>query len=188
VVGRGLARDIARKIDAAYLGNTTTNGPSGLASLTGSSGANVIDDGTGGAVFVENLDVFQEAISNGETHGMPVTAFIAAPADVLALAQLKDQEGSSRPLLGVDPTQPTRRTIQGVPLLSSPQATAGTIWAVPRDAVMIVQREGTEVVTDSSVYFTSDRVAVRATMRVGFGFVNPPAISKLSVTFTQSGS
>ena len=41
-IGLGLARDIARKIDAAFFANTPTNTPSGLLSL---SGINVVDTG-----------------------------------------------------------------------------------------------------------------------------------------------
>lgn len=181
LVGRGLARDIARKVDAAFLGNTVANGPSGLGSLTG---ANLIESGTPGtALSVTNLDPFAEAMSNAEVAGATVSAFIANPADVLALVQLKDQDGSNRPLLGVDPTNPTRRTIFGVPLLSSPQATAGSIWAVPSEASIVVQRTGTEVVADSSAYFGSDCTGVRAIMRVGFAFPNPAAITQLHVSF-----
>lgn len=32
-IGAGLARDLSRKLDAAFFGKTTTNGPSGLGSL-----------------------------------------------------------------------------------------------------------------------------------------------------------
>ena len=34
-------------------------------------------------------------------------------------------------------------------------------------------RAGTRIEVDRSVFFTSDRVAVKATMRVGFGFPAP---------------
>ncbi len=35
VVGQGLVRDLRTKLDSAWLGNTVTNGPNGLESLTG---------------------------------------------------------------------------------------------------------------------------------------------------------
>ena len=43
VVGDGLARDIARKIDLAFFANTTANGPDGLLSLT----TQTVDTGAG---------------------------------------------------------------------------------------------------------------------------------------------
>ena len=54
-IGRGLARSVAHKVDAAFFGNTVTNGPSGLLSL---SGVNVVDHGT---VTLDSLDLFHEA-------------------------------------------------------------------------------------------------------------------------------
>jgi Phage capsid family len=42
-IGKGLARSIAKKVDAAFFGDTVTNGPSGLLSLVG---VNVVDTGT----------------------------------------------------------------------------------------------------------------------------------------------
>jgi hypothetical protein len=36
------------------------------------------------------------------------------------------------------------------------------------------------VVTDSSVFFTKDSVAVRATLRVAFGFTYPLAVVKIT--------
>ncbi|WP_448620515.1 hypothetical protein [Geodermatophilus sp. URMC 65] len=49
--------------------------------------------------------------------------------------------------------------------------------------VTVVSREA-DVQADSSVYFTSDRIAVRATMRVGFGFVHPRALVRIRLAAT----
>lgn len=81
VVGQGMARDIARRIDLAFFGNTTQNGPSGLLSL---SDVQTVDGGT-----MTNLDAFAEAISLAESVGSVTTAFCASAATVLDLAQLK---------------------------------------------------------------------------------------------------
>ena len=54
-IGRGLARSVAKKIDAAFFAKHRDNGPSGLLSL---SGINVIDTGT---VTLTSLDPFHEA-------------------------------------------------------------------------------------------------------------------------------
>ena len=44
-------------------------------------------------------------------------------------------------------------------------------------------RSGTEVTTDSSAFFTSHRVAVRAvSMRVGWAFTDVAAVSKIAIT------
>ncbi|WML64764.1 phage major capsid protein [Rhodococcus sp. AH-ZY2] len=172
IVGAGLARDIARKLDSAFFGSTTTNGPDGLLSLTGVQSVD-----TGGTIT--NVDPFAEALSKAENVGAEINTFIAHPDTVLALAKLKTGTGLNTPLLGNDPSAPTKRVIQGVPLVSSPAVAAGDIWGIPRDRVHIVLRQDVTLDVDHSVYFTSDRVAVRATMRVGFGFVHEAAIVRI---------
>lgn len=174
VVGEGLTRDLRRKIDSAYFGNTVTNGPSGLGSLTTSTATN------GGSWA--NLDSFEAAKANAENLFTSVTAFCTSPATALELGTLKQfaAVGSNMPLLQSDPTQPSARTISGVPLLVSPAVGAGIVWAIPAARSLFVLRQDASVVTDSSVYFTSDRVAVRATLRVSFGFTHPLAITKIT--------
>lgn len=172
VVGDGLARDIARQVDTAFYGTTTTNGPGGLGGVTGVS---TVD--TGGTW--SNLDWAAEAISKAEQEGAELSAFVGHPTDVLTLSKLKDETGSNRPLLGTDPTAPTRRTILGVPLHVSAAVTAGTIWAYDRTRIVTVMRDDVTLDVDRSAYFTSDRIAIRATMRIGFGYPHPASIVKI---------
>jgi HK97 family phage major capsid protein len=174
VVGDGLVRDLRRKIDAAYFGNTVTNGPSGLGSLTTSTAGN--------AGAWANLDSFEAAKSAAETLHTTITAFVTSPATALTLGTLKEYgtTGSNKPLLQSDPTQPAARTISGVPLYVSPAVGADVVWAIPRQHSLFVIRQDASVVTDSSVFFTSDRVAVRATLRVSFGFTYPLSVVKIT--------
>ena len=170
IVGRGMVASLARKIDAAFFAATTANGPAGIASIAHQS----VDTGAFG-----NLDPFAEALSKARSVGATTTAFIAAPATVLALHQLKDETGSNRPLLTPDPTRPGQSVIFGVPLIVSPDIAAGVVWAVPRAHSFSVLREDTTLAVDSSAFFTSDRVAVRATCRVAFGFPHPAAVVRI---------
>lgn len=174
VVGQGLVRDLKRKIDAAYFGNTVTNGPSGLGSLTTSTATN-------GGTWA-TLDSFEAAKSAAETLHSTITAFVTSPATALTLSTLKQfgTVGSNMPLLQSDPTQPVARTISGVPLYVSPSVGADIVWAIPQQHSLFVIRQDASVVTDSSVYFTSDRVAVRATLRVSFGFTYPLTVVKIT--------
>ncbi|TFV78375.1 phage major capsid protein [Blastococcus sp. CT_GayMR19] len=181
VIGNGLARDIARKVDAAFFGNLANpNAQKGLGSLAVNANA---DDVQGLTVTAfDSLDVFAEAQSLAEGVGAAITSFVANPADALTLALLKESTGSNRPLLGADPTQPTRRLIGGVPLLRSSAVPAGTIWGIPRERVVVVIRKDVTMETDKSVFFTSDRIAVKAVMRVGFGYPQPSALVKITTT------
>lgn len=171
-IRRGLARSIAGKIDAAYFGALAAPAPSGLGALAG-----VATVDTGGSFT--NLDVFAEAIADVEANLGHATAFVTNPADGLTLAKLKVATGSNLPLLGADPTQPTGRQILGRPLFVSPAVTSGTVWAVDRAASFVVVREDVTLDFSRDSHFTSDRVAVRATMRVGFGFPHPNRICRI---------
>lgn len=174
MIGDGLARDIARKLDVAFFGSSPagTVQPDGLEDL---SEATLIDAGGAWA----NLDPFAAAVSNAEGRGVQVSSFVANPKDALALAQLKEGASSIRPLLGSDATVATRRVLLGVPLLVSPAVSEGTIWGIPRVRAVVVRRTDVDLDVDTSAYFTSYRTAVRAVMRVGFAFTDPAAIQKV---------
>jgi hypothetical protein len=130
-VGRGLARDIARKVDAAFFGDGTANGdeqPDGLAALTvGAGGVQDIAAGTAPT----NLDAFPQAQMLSANVGAQLTAFVANTTTALVLANMKEASGPGRPLLQPDPTQPTRRMIFGVPLLTSPEPRSAPSGACP---------------------------------------------------------
>lgn len=175
VVGNSLARSIAANVDAAFFGSLYAPAPAGLGSLTNASVSRIAAGTT-----PTNLDAFAAALAAVEQDGAQVTAFCANPADALTIAQLKTATGANSPLLGTDATNGTARQILGVPLLVSPKISAGTIWGVAAARNFTVLRTDVQVVADASAFFTSDRVAVRATMRVGFGFPTPRAVAKIA--------
>lgn len=177
-IGLGLARDIARKLDAAFFGKrgTDTLAPRGLGDLTGVSAVDA------GAAW-SNADPFSDAIYGAEQVGASLAAFVANPADAKLLAKLKTGAGLNSQLLQPDATQPTRRQIAGVPMLVSPAVTAGTVWGLPAGGLVVIAvRSDVELLRDESVYFTSDRVAIKASMRVTTLFPHEAAIQKVSLT------
>ncbi|KOG53042.1 hypothetical protein ADK76_29260 [Streptomyces griseoflavus] len=175
LVGDGLARSIAGALDRSFFGALSAPNPAGLES--------VADVGTvnAGTKFT-NLDAFQEAINRAEDVGATLTAFAANPVDALTLAQLKQTKDSNVPLLGSDPTAPTRRTIHGVPLYVTNAVTVGTVWGIPRDRVMVVMRRDVTLDVSKHVRFTRDQVAIKATMRAAHAFPHPAAIQRVSLT------
>ncbi|MGC0362926.1 HK97 family phage major capsid protein [Rhodococcus sp. 27YEA15] len=182
LVGKGLARDLARKLDAAFFGtNITTVGPPVVRNQNRPLGledvAGVSEVDTGGTI--PNTDVFAEAISKAEGVGATINHFVANPADLLALAKVKKATGSNEPLLGTDATSPSKRVVLGVPILPSAAVRLGTIWGVPKDHIHTAVRESAELAVDESAYFTSDRIAVRAILRAGFVFPHEEAIVKI---------
>jgi hypothetical protein len=82
-----------------------------------------------------------------------------------------------------DVTQATPRNIFGVPLWSSPEGTIAdaTVWALDRAQVCAVIRQDVGVQVDPSFVFGSDSLAVRAIMRIGFGYPRHAAVCKISL-------
>lgn len=176
IVGDSLARAIALKIDQAFFGAVASPAPSGLGSFVNGD-VNRVALGTAPA----NLDGFAKAQSLVEQTGAQITAWVGNPADVLTVQQLKTQTGSAQPLLGTDASNGTARTVFGVPVLSTPNTAAGNVWGLSAARCIVVIREDVTVESDASVFFTSDRIAVKAVMRVGFAFPVPKAVAKLAL-------
>ncbi len=100
VVGSGLVRDLQLRLDAAYFGNTTSNGPNELGHLTG---VTTVAGGT-----ITDLDAFVVALSEAEQIGAQLTAFVAHHDTVLSLSTLKIRGGSTSNPCSTS-TRPARR-------------------------------------------------------------------------------
>jgi HK97 family phage major capsid protein len=176
VVGDGIVRDLAKKLDSAFFGTTVTNGPAGLGSL---GGVQHVDAGSS----YTNLDPFAEALSKLETVDASLArAFIAHPNTLLELSEIKLASGWNAPLLGPDASSPTKRSILGVPLFWSPFIEEGLVWLLSQAKSFVVMRQDTSVVTDTSAFFSSDRVGIRATMRVSPCWPHQAAVIRIAPT------
>lgn len=173
-IGAGLSRDLARKLDAAFFGALPSPAPAGLGALSGVQ--SVVAAGAFGST-----DSFSKAVSLAEGVGATTTAFIVGPSTALSLATLKETNGSLKPLLGGDGTAATQRLIGGIPVIVSAAVPPNVAWAVDSSRILTVIRQGATVVADSSQYFSSDRVAIRATLRAAFGFVHPQSVVKITI-------
>lgn len=163
-VGAGLANQIARSVDAAYLANTTAKGPNGLLSIAYST----VDTGAS----LSNLDPFVQARYAAVAAGSQLSSWIVAPATAEALSKLKIATGSNQSLIqfvedGI--------TVAGLPVLVSDQVDAATkFWGIPKDHVVVVTRKGTSVERFDAV--DRDGTWVRAVARFGIGFLNPAGV------------
>ncbi|OAT69435.1 capsid protein [Mycobacteroides immunogenum] len=168
LIGAGLAENIARKIDACYLANTTAKGPDGLLAQSYTA----IDNG--GAAFT-SLDPFIAARYAAEANGSKLTHWIVSPATAEVLSKIKVQSGSQLNLLqfvddGIE--------VAGLPVLLSNQIDAGTLaWGIPKEHVQFVLRKDTEVRKFDAV--REDGVYIRAVARFGFAFLNEPGITRI---------
>jgi HK97 family phage major capsid protein len=183
-VGDGLTRSIARQLDVAFFGTGGGLAPPGLL-----SSPDVVTVTVPRSTWT-NFDWATQAQSQLERVGSTVTAFCASFETVRQLSEVKQFTGttvtSDEPLLQAgdgDVTHATPRNIFGVQLWSLPEGTIadGTIWALDRDKVYTVIRQGVGVVVDPSFYFGSDSLAVRVIIRVGFGYPHHAAICKITL-------
>jgi HK97 family phage major capsid protein len=185
LIGDGIARNMARVLDKAFFSASTSNGPAGIPSLVGLSG----EDGcqvVNSIGTLSNLDDFAAAISKIEAVGGKCTGFFADTATILALAQVKEFTGtitSNQPLLAVndDVSQPTTRTVLGVPLWPLPSGVIpiGQVWAWDAKRVMVGMRNDVSLMVSPYPYFTADAHAIRATQRFGFGFPHPQSVIQI---------
>ena len=115
LAGAALANQIARAIDAAYFGDTTTKGPSGLQSIEYTQ----VDTGAS----LTNLDPFVGGSYAALSAGSTLTNWIVRPAIAEALSKLKVASGSNQSLLQfVD----DGIVVRGLPVLVSDQVDAYT--------------------------------------------------------------
>lgn len=171
-IGRGLVRDIARKVDLAMFTNAGAKAPAGLAQLTGYTQVEAPADPA-------NLDPYIQARFRAAAVGAELAAYVLSPADAEALALVKESSTSAKRLLTESAGLPGSLAIDGVPVVTSPALTDGISWAIPKDSVRVGVRQDAQVDVDHSAFFTSDRVAVRGTMRVAFGFGHPAAVVQI---------
>ncbi|WP_189035174.1 phage major capsid protein [Streptomyces daqingensis] len=175
LIGDSMGAAIASKLDAAFFGNTVTNGPSGLESVTGFA---AVDAGTA----FDSMDAFVDAQVDLESAGARVTAWVTTPAVAKTLLKVKQGDSSNVPLITPDVSVASGRTLLGVPLFVSPYVAADTVYGIDASSTFVVIREGMTLSTSTDERFSSDQTSVRAILRVGFGFPRPSAIAKITLS------
>lgn len=170
-IAQTLSDQVIWSLDTAVLGNTTTNGPSGLQSLA----ATVVDPGAGALV---NTDAFVSSVyrAANATVSAKVSHFVVSPATAEALSLMKDSETSARNLL--DFMADGSILVAGVPLLISSLVDSGSVgWAVDKTQSRLVLRSGTTVtktyVPQNDSYFLS------AVARYGWVNLAPASVVRI---------
>jgi HK97 family phage major capsid protein len=138
-IGNSIADQIIWSLDTAVMGNTTTDGMSGLLSLA----ATQVDPGAS----LVNLDPFVKAVFAAQNADVPakVSHFVVSPATAEALSLLKiTTSGSNQSLLQFQ--QDGSILVAGVPILVSSLVDAGTTaWALDKNQSQLVLRAGTKI-------------------------------------------
>ncbi|CAM4518731.1 phage major capsid protein [Nocardia ninae] len=178
IVGRGLAKDIAKKLDMGAFGSLPAPAPPGLATL---SGVKAVAAHVQGGKLTD-FDWAAEAESLSALAGGNITHWIAAPDAALLVATTPlGGVGGQMPALQPDPALPTRRQVLGRPLLVSPAVASRTIWGIDQSRSFLAIAEDVTLEADRSVYFTSDRIAIRAKLRVSYGWPEPATVVKINI-------
>lgn len=179
VIGQSIANSLAQTIDAAFFGDLAAPAPSGLAALDGVS---VVQ----GAAQRTTFDDFAAAVSGTAQTGASLTSWACHPTTALALALATIKEGSDsvRPLMGADPTTPTRSVILGRPVLTSTAIPPdnGLVWGLDASRVRTVLRQDIVVEQSRDALFSSDRIMLWGIARVGFAFLHPASVIRLVTT------
>ncbi len=163
----GLVNQIAHAIDTAFVGNTVTNGPSGLLSTSYTT----VDTGAS----LTNLDPFISAVYAAKAVGARLTSWVMDPSVAEAVQKLKRSTGSNENLIDFSPNGDLK--IAGLPVFTLPAVDASTLfWGIPAARVVTVLRKDAEVSRSKDSGFYNDALDVRALSRVGFGFLHPAAV------------
>jgi HK97 family phage major capsid protein len=169
-VGVSLARAVGKEVDRTFFANTTSNGPSGLQSLTG---INVIDTTD---YPLTTQDAFIAAKYAALADGAELSVFVMAPDVAQTLELVKEESGSNKNLFeGLG----NGGTLAGIPTIISPAVAAGNVWGLDSSQVFVVQRMGTRVEKSKESAFLYDATQVLATARIGFGFANPAGVVRI---------
>ena len=173
LIGNAAARQIAASLDDAAFGTTTPNGPAGIESLTGLA----YDEESA----LSNLDDVQLAVAAVQSHGYNPTVLVTTPDIYADLSILKTGAGSNVPLLQTDATEGVGRNANGLSVFVSQHVAPGTLYVWDPEVVILGVREDADLNVSEHAAFSSDRLAVRATMRVAVAFPAPKAIAKVTV-------
>ena len=183
LVRDSLARSAARTLDRAFFASQSDpKGPAGILSVAYQS----VSAGSAFSTF----DPFLAAATRLEKVGATATSFTANADTVLGLSELKEFSGSiqsNKSLLQPDPSQPTKRAINGVPLYSVADTVAladNHIWCPDKTRTFVVIRRNIQIDVSPHAAFQSDSIMVRLTMRAAPAFPHPQAC----VLVTTGGS
>lgn len=174
VVTAEIKRSVLKKVDWALLQQPAPVAPATFPP------AGLISHAVDGGTVADNLDAVIDAVASIEALGGACTNIIAAPDAWASLSKLKDEDTSNRSLIGAG-VESAQRTLLSIPINVTSAMPDGRILAVDKSKTLSAY--GTIRVSRSEhVYFSSDSLAMRATLRFGAGFTQSGAGVVLAVT------
>lgn len=190
-VADNLARSLALKLDRAFFEGSGT-APE-IRGLKNQSGIQTVSMGTDGAALT-NLDPIADALGLLAEANATGSAIVMHPRNWRTLSKVKElTTGSNKPVLvdsSAAPTDGPRRTLYGAPVYLTPQLSAtetqgsatsiaNSIYVYDAAQVVFVLRDDTRIDVDRSVAFSSDRTAIRVTLRADMVLPNPASVVRI---------
>lgn len=178
LVGQSIGAAFYEKLDEALVhGATLADGATipGLATAVPAPTLVAVADSWDPGDFTAGMAV-------AEARGTRVNVWLMNPADKTEVINMAITMAGAAAMLGVNTAGAERATMLGVPIVTTPQVPAGTIYGIPTNRVVIAVRDDLETVIDRSFLFDTWSLAVRAVLRVGVGFTDPAAIAKMVLT------
>lgn len=168
LVSSSMARAITTQADHFFL--TYATAPTGLINTPGLVAAGEV---------TTTLDTITDAITAIEANGGTASSIIMDPRSWGYLSKLKTGETSAQPLLGAPSASPGR-VLFGLPVHTSAQMTPGTGLVVD-DSNILTALGGIELAKSDQAYFSSDSIAYRVTMRIGWTLIRPNRLAKFTI-------
>ena len=175
LIQAGMVKAITDKADRLLLQGDEA-GIKGLALTPDMIDAGDINAATG-------LNPLLDAIGKVGDNGGSPTGIIMGYSTWASLLKLTDR--NDRPLIATDMANSPTPAIYGIPIILNMQTPAGTILLNDSSQVLSAASQAA-VATSDQAYFANDSLAIRVTMRLGFGVLRPNRLARLTVNKTPA--
>lgn len=171
--GAGLARSIAKKIDARFFSATAAVADVSFEGVGALVGTESIDNG--GTPWA-NIDFVHDAKAEIIANGGEPSHIVIAPDLANQLAKAKTATGSN---VGLFSSVDDGLVLGGLTAIISRDVAAGEAWVFSKGSLFAVRRLGTTVAKSNDAAFAEDSVQLRATTRVSWGSAAPGHIARI---------
>lgn len=169
LITQNVMNAVVDKADAVFLQNTAA--PVGLFNMEG-----IVD----GGIMTDTLDPLVTAIGTVATNGASPSAIVMNYATWSKLLLFKTNGGSAQSIISPDVANNPTPVLFGLPVVLNKQAPNDKILLT--DTREIISAVGQPLVASSAdAYFNRDSIALRGTMRFGFGIIHPNRLAVLTV-------
>lgn len=170
-----VSRAIIRRADTLFFAEAAPTPPA----VAPPAGVLNITDVVDGGEVAANLDGLVDLIAELESNKATPTAIVVDPLGWGALRKFKYADGSNQSLLGAGTADAPMRLL-GLPLTVNHALPSHTGVVIDRNAIVSAVGPLT-IATSTDQYFTSDSVAVRATLRLGSTAVRPERLGMFTI-------